>query len=144
MILDPAPAQEIPRDVLACVDVITPNETELQIVTSFLPESAGVEARMQALLDAGVGCVVHKAGADGAYVLDKGGLSPVPAFPVKAVDTTAAGDTFNASLAFGLAQGLPVRDAARIASAAGAMAVTKPGAQGGMPTWDELQAFMEK
>jgi len=142
IILDPAPAVEIPVDVLGMVDIVTPNETELRIITGDLDEAADTQQRIRYLLDKGVRMVVHKCGANGAYIATKEGLEHVPGFKVKAVDTTAAGDTFNAGVAAGLAMGYDIREAVRLGNGAAALAVTAFGAQEGMPTMEKVQAFM--
>lgn len=144
IILDPAPAVPLDEETLGMADYITPNETELRIITPALPESAGVEERIRHLIGDSDRMVIHKHGADGAYIADKNGIEHVPGYKVKAVDTTAAGDTFNAGLAAGLAMGMTVREAVQLANAAGAMAVTKLGAQAGMPTLEQAKALMEQ
>ena len=144
ILLDPAPAVPLPEDVLSAVDFLTPNETELKAVTSGLPEDAGVEERVRHLVGGSGRVVVHKRGADGAYIGTRDGIEHVPGFSVRAVDTTAAGDTFNAGLAAGLAMGWPLRDAVRLANAAGALAVTAYGAQEGMPSLEQAQALMAR
>ena len=144
ILLDPAPAVPLPEDVLAAVDFLTPNETELKAVTSGLPEDAGIEERVRHLVGGSGRVVVHKRGADGAYIGTRDGIEHVPGFSVRAVDTTAAGDTFNAGLAAGLAMGWPLRDAVRLANAAGALAVTAYGAQEGMPSLEQAQALMAR
>lgn len=142
IILDPAPAAPLSRVMLEQVDYITPNETELRIITSDLPEEAGVEERIRHLIGESSRMVIHKHGAEGAYIADKDGIEHVPGYKVKAVDTTAAGDTFNAGFAAGLAMGWSIRESVKLANAAGAMAVTKLGAQEGMPTLKQAQALM--
>ena len=144
ILLDPAPAVPLPEDVLAAVDFLTPNETELKAVTAGLPEDAGIEERVRHLVGGSGRVVVHKRGADGAYIGTRDGIKHVPGFSVRAVDTTAAGDTFNAGLAAGLAMGWPLRDAVRLANAAGALAVTAYGAQEGMPSLEQAQALMAR
>ena len=144
ILLDPAPAVPLPEDVLSAVDFLTPNETELKAVTSGLPEDAGVEERVRHLVGGSGRVVVHKRGADGAYIGTRDGIEHVPGFSVRAVDTTAAGDTFNAGLAAGLAMGWPLRDAVRLANAAGALAVTAYGAQEGMPSLEQAQSLMAR
>ncbi len=144
ILLDPAPAVPLPEDVLAAVDFLTPNETELKAVTAGLPEDAGIEERVRHLVGGSGRVVVHKRGADGAYIGTRDGIEHVPGFSVRAVDTTAAGDTFNAGLAAGLAMGWPLRDAVRLANAAGALAVTAYGAQEGMPSLEQAQALMAR
>lgn len=144
ILLDPAPAVPLPEDVLSAVDFLTPNETELKAVTAGLSEDAGIEERVRHLVGGSGRVVVHKRGADGAYIGTRDGIEHVPGFSVRAVDTTAAGDTFNAGLAAGLAMGWPLRDAVRLANAAGALAVTAYGAQEGMPSLEQAQALMAR
>ena len=134
VILDPAPAVALPDEVLACCDYITPNETELEILTGELPAETPFEARIAHLAKKAHCTVIHKRGASGAFIGSADSLQPVSGFRVKAVDTTAAGDTFNAGLAAGLSENLPLADCVRLANAAGALSVTAFGAQGGMPT----------
>lgn len=144
IILDPAPAVPLDDELLSQVDYVTPNETELRIITPSLPEEAGVEERIRRLIGDSDRRVIHKHGADGAYIADKDSIEHVPGYKVKAVDTTAAGDTFNAGFAAGLAMGFSIRESVKLANAAGAMAVTKLGAQGGMPTLEQAQALMQQ
>ncbi len=139
VILDPAPAVPLPAEWLACADYITPNETELEILTGDLPKNATVEARIRRLVGESNRMVIHKRGAEGAFIGTKDGVLPVSGFKVKAVDTTAAGDTFNAGLAAGLAMGKPIEECVRLANAAGALAVTALGAQGCMPTLEMIR-----
>lgn len=139
VILDPAPAVPLPAEWLACADYITPNETELEILTGDLPKNATVEARIRQLVGESNRMVIHKRGAEGAFIGTKDGVLPVSGFKVKAVDTTAAGDTFNAGLAAGLAMGKPIEECVRLANAAGALAVTALGAQGCMPTLEMIR-----
>lgn len=142
IMLDPAPAVPLPAEVLEAVDYITPNETELKIITRELPEEASVEERIRHLIGESGRIVIHKRGASGAYIGTKDGIVHVPGFKVKAVDTTAAGDTFNAGVAAGLAMGWPVADAVRLGNAAGALAVTAFGAQDGMPSLEQAMALV--
>ena len=142
VILDPAPAAPLPEEALACVDYLTPNETELRTLTGSLPEASGTEERIRALIGGSDRVVVHKSGAHGAYIGTRHGITHVPGYPVKAVDTTAAGDTFNAGLAAGLAMGRSLEESVRLANAAGALAVTALGAQAGMPTLEAAESLM--
>ena len=144
VVLDPAPAVAVPDEVLACVDYITPNETELKIVTADLNEDADMQTRMEHLKMKGVRNVIAKTGADGAYALTDGGYIRAPGFKVTPVDTTAAGDTFNAGLARALSEGMELKDALVFANAAAAISVTAAGAQGGMPTYGMVKKFMEE
>lgn len=142
IVLDPAPAVELPEEILPMINYLTPNETELRILTPSLPEEADAPARIRLLLQKGVQCVVHKAGAHGAYLADASGIEHIPGYAVKAVDTTAAGDTFNAGFVAGLAMGLSLQEAVRMGNAAGAISVTAPGAQGGMPDMRQVEQLL--
>ena len=144
VIFDPAPAVRIPDDVLACVDYITPNETELRIITADMPDDADMAARMQALKKRGVANVIAKTGADGAYALTDAGFVRAPGFKVTPVDTTAAGDTFNAGLARALSGGADIETALIFANASAAISVTAAGAQGGMPTLEDVYVFLKE
>ena len=134
VMLDPGPVRPVPKELLNLCDVITPNETEAQALVNFPvtgPKSAAEAALV--LLDMGIGTVVVKLGAQGAYFANSsiGGL--VLPFDVAAMDSVAAGDAFNGALAVSLTEGKDLREAVTIACAAGALSVTKTGAQDSMP-----------
>lgn len=143
IILDPAPAVPLPEDVLSQVDILTPNETELRIITPGLPEDASPEARIRSLIGDSDRMVVHKRGASGAYIGTREGIVHVPGFKVNVVDTTAAGDTFNAGLAVGLAMGKTVEESVRLGNAAAALSLTAFGAQDGMPSMEKVLRLMD-
>lgn len=135
VILDPAPARPLPDALLSLCDYVTPNETELATLTGLSVESdEDALAACRALLARGAKAVVHKRGARGALWVDETHAVPVAGRRVKAVDTTAAGDTFNAGFATGLAEGMSVEDALDLANAAAAISTTAPGAQTAMPS----------
>ncbi len=135
-VLNPAPAARLPESLVARCALLTPNEYELATVLG------RPDAGWQDLLATLPGRVVMTKGKDGAYFSDeKGALRHQPGFRVTPVDTTGAGDTFVGALVAFWAMGLP--EAVRRGSAAGALSVTKPGAQGGMPTLAQLEAFLE-
>lgn len=145
VILDPAPAprRPLPEALWPLVDIITPNETEAAILTDIFPETPEDAGRAAASLIArGARAAVIKMGARGAYWHEGAQGGFVPPFAVKAVDTVAAGDCFNAALAAALAREKPLAEAVRIAAAAGALAVTKPGAADSAPTWDEILSLL--
>ena len=135
-VLNPAPAMRLPESLLALCALLTPNEYEL--ATALGQANTG----WQDLLATLPGRVVMTKGREGAYFSDaQGVIRHQPAYPVTPVDTTGAGDTFVGALVAFWAMGLA--EAVRRGAAAGALSVTKPGAQGGMPTLAELNAFLE-
>lgn len=148
LILDPAPAKELPRDLMKSVAWFTPNETEATFylgkwgTSSDRSDSA---ATAQMLLNNGVKGVLLKLGSRGSYLESSEDLGhEVPAFAVKAVDTTAAGDAFNGAFATGLLMGMEPLDSARFASAAAALSVTRSGAQPSMPDIAEVQELLSR
>lgn len=143
LMLDPAPSQTLSPVVMRRVTWLTPNETEaLFYAKSSTNESPETIARK--LLDEGAVGVVLKLGSSGLYLRNRKDLDvAVPAFSVKAVDTTAAGDAFNGAFAVGLALGHSPKDSARFAAAAAAISVTRAGAQPSMPTFAEVTKMLE-
>ncbi len=142
-ILNPAPATpEICRgEMLRYVDVITPNEGEAALLTGAgLSDPARPMAAVQKLQELGCGRAVITLGAEGCLVVENELIS-IPGYEVDAVDTTAAGDAFNGALAVALAEGRSIVDAARWATRASAIAVTRPGAQPSLPTRAEIESF---
>jgi ribokinase len=141
VILNPAPAQSLPTTLLKQVDILTPNETEATVLTG----TATPEAAALALLQQGVKTVIVTLGAAGVLLAEAGvALKRLPAFPVAAVDTTAAGDAFNGGLAVALARGEPLEAAIQFAQAVAALSVTKRGAQLSMPTAAVVQEFLQQ
>ncbi len=144
VILDPAPARPVGGEILLLTDYVTPNETELAILTG-MPTGTREEAIAACgkLLSLGAKAVINKRGAEGAMLVTREGARFFPAYRVKAVDTTAAGDTFNAAFAVGLTQGLTPGDAICLANAAAALSTTGMGAQGAMPDLAAAYALVE-
>ena len=139
VVMDPAPAAELPHDAYSLIDVITPNQTEAESLTGIAVtgrDSAKLAA--EALLERGVGVAVVKMGQDGVYYASKSEQGYVPAFEVEAQDTVAAGDAFGAALTVALSEDMGLADAVRFGAAAGALAVTKSGAQDAMPHRKEV------
>jgi ribokinase len=139
VILNPAPACEFREELLACIDIITPNESEAELLTGIsvtCADSAGKAA--EELRAKGVGTVIITMGASGAFVLSNDFIGVVPSRKIKAVDTTAAGDTFNGALAVALAQGMPIEDAVRFSNIAASISVTRMGAQSSTPLFSEV------
>ncbi|MBC3251073.1 ribokinase [Serratia fonticola] len=145
VILNPAPACELPDELLAMVDMITPNETEAQRLTGIaVNNDADAERAANILHDKGIGCVIITLGSRGVWLSENGKGKLVPGFKVKAVDTIAAGDTFNGALVTALLEGKVMSDAVRFAHAAAAIAVTRPGAQPSVPWREEIDAFLQQ
>jgi ribokinase len=146
IVLDPAPAPAggLPADLVAAVDVLTPNETETAALTGSAPRTLrdGLEAA-KALRARGLKAAIVKLGAQGVALSGPDGEHIIPAYRVKAIDTVAAGDCFNGGLAFALAQGQPMAHAVRFAAACGALATTKRGAADAAPTLMDVQHLMQ-
>jgi ribokinase len=140
VMLDPAPAAELPDSVWTQIAWFTPNETEAAL---YIGEVGAPEEASKRLLKRGLRGVVLKRGSEGAYVAVAGGEAKwVRPFRVEALDTVAAGDCFNGAFAVGLLEGHDAWAAARFASAAAAISVTRRGAQASMPTRTEVDAFI--
>lgn len=144
VVLDPAPARELSDALLYLCSYVTPNETELATLTGLPVETdeQAIAACAQ-LVRRGAGAVLHKRGAKGSLLVTKDGARSFPGYRVNPIDTTAAGDTFNAAFAVGLAMDLPVDDAIRLANAAGALSTTGMGAQAAMPTLYDACGLVE-
>ena len=144
-VLNPAPAQKLDTELLAMVDVLTPNETEAEILTGLkVTDENSARAAARELLDRGVKAVILTMGSKGYLLSDGQRTEFVPAIKVDAVDATAAGDAFTGALAVGLAQGNALFDAASFANYAAALSVTKMGAQSSMPTQREVESFIKQ
>lgn len=145
VILNPAPACELPDELLAMIDMITPNETEAQLLTGIaVNNEADADRAANILHDKGIGCVIITLGSRGVWLSENGKGKLVPGFKVKAVDTIAAGDTFNGALVTALLEGKMMSDAVRFAHAAAAIAVTRSGAQPSVPWREEIDAFLQQ
>ncbi|MEP7284483.1 MAG: ribokinase [Chloroflexota bacterium] len=148
VILDPAPAVLLPDEIYPLIDVITPNETEVALLVGFpVQNEADAVHASQVLLDRGVHDVIIKMGSKGVFWRSEktdGSGKLYPAFQVKAVDTVAAGDAFNGGLAAALDEGYPIDEAILWGLAAGALSVTKAGAQPSMPDRAALVAMLQQ
>ena len=146
VILDPAPAQkELPEEIYSLVDIITPNEVEASQLVGF-PVTGEESAQKAAgiLLERGVKCAIVKLGAKGVYCATATESFFTPAFPVKTVDTTAAGDAFNGGLGAALSEGLSLNQAVVWGAAAGALAASKSGAQPSLPNRVTFDRFLQQ
>jgi ribokinase len=144
VILNPAPASPLEASLLRLVTYLTPNESEAEKLTGVpVHDEASAQRAAKKLMDVGVRNVIITLGSQGALAVNSEGSWMVPSFPVKAIDTTAAGDAFNGGLACAVASGKPLIEAVRDANLVGALSVTKLGAQPSLPTAEELQKFAQ-
>jgi ribokinase len=145
VLLDPAPARELPDELLQLCDFITPNETEAQILTGIkVNDPKDAKGAAEILLRRGVQAVIVKMSSKGSYYYDGSIEIHFPAYKVDAVDTVAAGDAFNGGFAAAFSEGKPVEEILQWANACGALSTTKPGAQPSMPSHEELICFMKE
>jgi ribokinase len=143
MILNPAPAAPLSAELLAKVDVLTPNETEAAKLAGSFPQNRTREAVAVLKIRYHVKNIVMTMGRHGAMIYEDQG-EIVPAFPVDPVDTTGAGDAFNGGLAVALARGEPLASAVRFANAVAALSTTRTGAQPSMPSIEEVDTFLKQ
>jgi ribokinase len=145
VLLNPAPAQPLPDALLKLIAILTPNETEAQLLTGIKVDNLAAAGKACAKLRArGVRTVILTMGARGAFISDSQGSRLVPGFKVKAVDTVAAGDIFNGALSVALAEGKLMDEAIRFANAAAAISVTRLGAQPSAPHRAEIESFLRR
>jgi ribokinase len=138
VVLNPAPAQPLPKSLLKNVDYLTPNQNELLILTGEANLNDGIEK----IQKWGLKNLIITLGANGARVISEGIDQHMPAHEITAVDTTAAGDAFNGALAVAIAEGKPLLEAVGYGMAAGALASTKRGAQPSLPTRDSVENLL--
>lgn len=142
VILNPAPAQPLPAELLQSVSILTPNRREAELLSGQpAPDATAALAAAEKLRAQGVGTVVITLGAQGALWVGEASSGLVPAPSVQALDTTAAGDAFNGALAVALGEGRELQEAICFANAAGALATTRLGAQPSLPTRREVEAL---
>jgi len=145
VILNPAPATQLSDELLALIDIITPNETEAEILTGIAVNDDDDAARAaQALHAKGIDTVLITLGRRGVWLSEQGQGQRIPGFSVQAVDTIAAGDTFNGAFITARLEGVAMQDAVHFAHAAAAIAVTRPGAQPSVPWRTEIDAFLQQ
>ncbi len=141
-ILNPAPADGASQESIQLADYLTPNEIELETLNGGAFDDVVSAAR--GLLSRGDQTAVVTLGAQGAQIISADESILVPTFEVDVVDTTGAGDTFNAALAVGLSEGKRLSDAVRFANAAAALCVTKPGAADSVPARSEVRELLAR
>ena len=146
VILDPAPVPEhFPEELYEYVDIVKPNETELGMLTGIVEAQKHLTEAAQVLKARGVKNVLVTLGGDGVYINPESGEEiRIPACKVKAVDTTAAGDSFTAALAAMLLNGESLEAAAEFANRVSAIVVTRKGAQSSIPTIDEVVNYSKE
>ena len=148
LVLDPAPAADVPDQLLALATLVTPNESELAALSGISLEATfsdeAIDDCASRLLARGATAVLVKLGARGARLVTASRRQSWPAHAVRVVDTTAAGDAFNGALAVALSERAELDDAIRFACAAGALSVTRAGAQTSMPTRDEVEQLLAR
>jgi ribokinase len=144
VVLNPAPACLLDADLMPLVTILTPNEVEAEMLTGIaVDDDMQLGAAAGVLLERGVETVLVTLGARGVYLSTSEGREVIPSFPVLPIDTTAAGDVFNGVLAAFLSNGRTMHDAVLAANAAGALCVTRAGAQRSVPTLREITSFLE-
>ncbi|MCC5938241.1 MAG: ribokinase [Lunatimonas sp.] len=142
-ILNPAPAANLSDGLLRKISILTPNETEAALLTGRKEvNEAEIAAIGGELLAKGIQTVIITLGSKGVYLCDKEHREMIPGYPVKAIDTTAAGDVFNGALAAALAAGQTMREAIDFAQRAAAISVTRRGAQPSAPFFHEVINFL--
>jgi ribokinase len=139
VILNPAPATELSAELLKCITIITPNETEAELLTGIkvTDESSAKKAAL-VLREKGVETIIITRGSEGSFIYSNTVCKQVPAPKVKAIDTTAAGDTFNGALCVAIADGFDIEKAVDFANKAASVAVTRLGAQSSAPYKNEV------
>jgi ribokinase len=144
-ILNPAPVRLLSPSILQLIDVLTPNQVEAKVLTGRSPDAAiEPEKLAHELIRSGVKQVVMTLGERGALIVTPSSSTHVPAVPMSAVDTTGAGDAFNAGLATALASGASLEAAVQFAVVTGGLAVTREGVIPSLPSCDEVRDFCRK
>ena len=145
VLLNPAPAIPLDESIYPKIDYLVPNETEATLLTGVkVMDLPSTQKAAEILLTRGVKTVIITLGAEGAFLATKKKKVHVPAFKTEVVDTTGAGDAFIGGFASGLVQGKEIGFALQMASAAGALASAKTGAQTSLPSCQELESFLNQ
>lgn len=146
IVLDPAPAKrDLPDELFACVDIIKPNETELEVLSGMkINSEEQIKNAANILLEKGVKVVIATLGEKGSMLVTKEGVKAFDALDVEAIDTTAAGDSFTAGFVVSLANGKTIEEAIKFGHIVSSVVVTKKGAQSSIPSMEEIQDFMRQ
>lgn len=143
VVLNPAPAKALPDSILNNIDIITPNETEAEVLTGIaVTDDNSAQEAANNLHEKGISTVIITLGAKGVWLSENGKGKIIQGFKVKALDTTAAGDTFNGAFVTALLEGVDTVQAIYFAHAAAALSVTRFGAQTSIPTLQETDNFL--
>jgi len=143
VLLNPAPALSLPKELISLSDFILPNETELSLLTNqSVHDISSAEKAARTLLEGGAQNVIVTLGANGALIVNQEITKHIPSFEVQVVDTTAAGDAFIGGFASALLRDKSLEEAVRYGCACGALATTKFGAQPSLPTREEVERFI--
>ena len=141
-ILNPAPAVKLEDDIIKNVDLLTPNETELEILSGVkINCEEDIKKAAQVMIQKGVKQLIVTLGAKGSLYIDKDNMKFKKSYKVKAIDTTAAGDSYTGALAVALSQDKDIEEAMDFASKVGALSVMKEGAQSSLPTLKDVENF---
>ena len=145
VILNPAPAQPLPDNLYRNISLLTPNESEAELLSGIkVTDEKSAKEASKVLLEKGVQAIVITLGAKGALVVNDKQSEIISGYSVKAVDATAAGDVFNGALSVALAEGKVLKEAVQFANAAAALSVTTLGAQPSAPNREEILRFMKE
>jgi ribokinase len=143
LILNPAPAQKLSKNLFKKIWLITPNETEASLLTGIeVKDTPSAVKAAEHLLKMGIKNVIITLGENGSLLCNEKGSEHFKAFKAKAIDTTAAGDVFNGTLAVAITNEEPLHEAINFAAAAAAISVTRKGAQPSIPTRNEIDNFL--
>ena len=144
VVLNPAPAQQLPDELLSVIDILIPNETEAALLSGCnVGTDCGIKQAAAKLQQSVIKTIIMTRGSRGASLIAENEIEHFPAFPAKAIDTTGAGDAFVGSFAVAFAEGKSIKEAIRFGNAAGALASTKSGAQPSMPGRDDLDKMLQ-
>ena len=142
VILNPAPAADIPDELLRTADYLIPNQTELEMISGkSVQDLPSTQRAAASLMEKGVKNLIVTLGEEGALLINQDHDLLIPGYPVQAVDTTAAGDSFIGGFAASLIKNKTLPDAVDLANLCGALAATRPGAQPSIPSLEELEKF---